>query len=129
MKLKISDLINSQSALADIVSLALKPNYSLRVARFIKLIQTELTNFEEERKKLIDKYGKKDEQGELIKKGDNVELNDPDAFNKEYFELLNEEVSFPDTLKKLKLSDIGVNIKPSTVLMVEWLFEDLDSDN
>lgn len=84
-----------------------------RIARLFKEKQDVL---EAERIKLLDKYAKKNEKGEKIldKSGRNYEMEDIDAFQKEYKETLDDAALF-DILPSNK-SDFSVVKK----IVLEW---------
>lgn len=85
--------------------------------RFCKLIGERLKEIEEERFKLIDKYVKKDEEGNFLTKEKNgiqiYDIENIESFNKEYEELMREELVIDETNERkemlLTVRDILLN--------------------
>lgn len=100
-----------------IMSLELTAKKSRLRTRFIKLITERLKEIEEEKMNFINKYGEKNENGELKTKEEDGQqmyiIKDIDNFNKEMNELMNEELIIDETNERkdilLNLQDIILN--------------------
>lgn len=122
--LTLDNLINSVNILQRISSEPLKAKTAYVVAKLIKAADAEMTNFNEIRFNLIDKYGEKDENGEFKTEGNNVILKKEtiDDFNKELQELLNTSLTF--NVNKLNLDDLeSINFTPSEMIQLEPFIE------
>jgi hypothetical protein len=107
MKLKLNQLIGMRGSLVKLLEKDMPIKQSYNLARFIKQANTELEQFEQSRIKLVNKYGEKDEQGNVTV----AEFNQPQFMN-ELNELTDLEIDFPH-FRALKLSDLR-NITFST---------------
>lgn len=122
--LTLDNLINSINILQRISSEPLKAKTAYVVAKLIKAADAEMTNFNEIRFNLIDKYGEKDENGEFKTDGNNVILKKEtvDDFNKELRELLNTSITF--NVNKLNLDDLeSINFTPAEMIQLEPFIE------
>ena len=107
MQLKLSQLITMRNSLTKLVEKDLPIKQSYNLARFIKKANEELTSFEEARIKLVNKYGEKDETGNL-----SVTEKNQQQFLNELEELTDIEIEF-DNFRALKLADLR-NVTLST---------------
>ena len=109
--LKLMDALNTLSRVS-VGELPIKVAYGLK--KNIDIISKELETFEGLRKELIEKYGDRDEEGNLkIKDGQYVVTNMED-FTKEYSELQNIEndIEFYDMdLNALLNLDINISLR------------------
>lgn len=100
MKLKLSQLIAMRGSLVKLIEKDLPIKQSFNLAKFIKKANDELEQFEQQRVKLVNRYGAKDEEGNIAVK---------DEFQQQFVNELNElteiEVDFED-FKPLKLADL-----------------------
>lgn len=90
-----------------------------------KFLEEQSKTYEEMRKELLQKHGKKDDKGELLM-GDNgqVEFDEgkKDAFIKDHKALLDQEVEIKD---KIKLNDLAaVKLSASDLLVLEDLIQE-----
>lgn len=122
--MKLYQLIESKESLKKLNTaegLPFKVAFSL--AKDIREIDEALTVYENKRKELINKYGKKDDNGELIIKDDNVELTDRFAFANEFNSLVMEDVDLD--IKKINVDDLESvdNMTPSDINNIEFLLD------
>jgi len=100
MKLKLSQLIAMRGSLVKLIEKDLPIKQSFNLAKFIKTANEELEQFEQQRVKLVNRYGAKDEEGNIAVK---------DEFQQQFVNELNElteiEVDF-EGFKPLKLADL-----------------------
>ena len=107
MKLKLSQLIGMRGSLIKLLEKDMPIKQSYNLARFIKQANTELEQFEQHRIKLVNKYGERDEQGNVSV----AELRQGEFMN-ELNELTEMEIDFPH-FRPIKLADLR-NITLST---------------
>ena len=92
MKLKNREMINMQNVLTSIGSKQIDPVLGVDIARNNFNLMTMTKPVLDEKEKLLDKYGKKDEAGKLITDNEgNVTLADPKKYNSEYNRLMDAE--------------------------------------
>lgn len=132
MKITLKEVSEMQAGLDVILAkeLPVRPAYWL--ARFLDKVRSEIGATEKIRMQLIDKYAKKDKDGEFIFKKDNKgkDLQEYDftkenseKFGKEYTEL--SEVEMEIDFKPIKLSDLGdITIKPIVLLQLKKIIEE-----
>jgi len=100
MKLKLAQLIAMRGSLVKLIEKDLPVKQSYNLAKFIKKANEELEQFEQQRIKLVNRYGEKDEAGNIAVK---------EEFQQQFMNELNElteiEVDFPN-FKPLKLADL-----------------------
>ncbi|MGG7215422.1 hypothetical protein ACQPUY_17780, partial [Clostridium nigeriense] len=90
----------------------------------ITKIDRELTAYNKEREKLINKYGEKDEEGNLKTKEDGtINILDIDSFNKDLKEILEIETEVDIHLIDLEKVNVDINITPGELMLVDYMFE------
>jgi single-stranded DNA-specific DHH superfamily exonuclease len=90
MKVTLEQLKNSEPSLVKLSNSVLPINLAYRISKALKVIASELTILEEQRKKLVTKYGAKNEEGNLVVTQENIQ-----KFVEEFSQLLKEEVDIP----------------------------------
>lgn len=124
--LKMSDLLNATETLQKLSQKELKAKLALSIARVLKEAEREIQNFNEIRMNLINKYGEKDDQGELITddKGNcKIPPEGIDTFTKELNELVNTDLEI--NANKLKLSDIeSLDFTPGDMAVLEAFIDE-----
>lgn len=108
--IKIRDVLVASQGLNDIQTTKIKASVGFKIVRVKKQLDDLLETFEEQRKVLIQKYGKKDEKGELVNENDTVQIEDREKFNTEYKELLEEEVAIDTTISEDDINEIEVTL-------------------
>jgi hypothetical protein len=89
MTLKLGQLKNSEQALVALSNCTLPIALAYRISKVLKVIASELTDLEETRQKLVQKYGV-EQDGNVVVTNDNI-----DAFVEEFNPLLSEDVELP----------------------------------
>lgn len=121
IKVQINDLLNSTEALQKLSKTDLKAKLAWQVARLLKAADKEIQEFNETRLKLIQKYGEKDESGELItdEKGNCKILPDSlDSFSTELNELVNSEIEL--NVNKIAIDDLdSISFTPADMNSLE----------
>ena len=121
IKISMNDLLNCTETLQKLSQKELKARLALSIARVLKEAEREIQNFNEVRMNLINKYGEKGEDGQLVtdENGNCKILPDGiDTFTKELNDLVNTEVEI--NANKLKLADLeNLDFTPGQMAMLE----------
>lgn len=136
MKLKINDVLNLEKEIRAIMVKEMSPRFSLKISRIYTKLDSEIKLYEEQRKKIINKYAIKDENGqpkEFVEKDINGEEqkiirweNDkiPEV-NKEYSELVNLEIEID--ISKITMDDLekeDIKLTPVNLINLEKIIEE-----
>jgi single-stranded DNA-specific DHH superfamily exonuclease len=109
MKLKLSELKNAEPALRKLLnSDLLNVKTAYRLGRSISKIDSELTQLEATRVRLVNKYGQKDKKGTITVKKENIE-----KFTQDMSKLLSMDVNL--SIEPISLADLPDNIGLSPV--------------
>lgn len=125
INVKISDLLNASEVLQELSKKQLKARLAFEVSRLLKAADTEVTQFNEARMKVINKFGEKDENGELSTDENGncriVPANISD-FNNELTELISAEVEL--NANKIKMNALeNLDFTPSDMVVLEPFIE------
>ena len=71
--------------------------------KFLKILNEAIIETEEFRKELLTKYSEKDDEGNALIENNSYVLEDAEAFNKEYLELMSEEFIIDETNSKREM--------------------------
>ena len=124
MKLSNEKLVNSIGVLSKLTNMELPIKLSYAFSKNITKIDRELTVYNKERQKLIEKYGEKDEEGKLKTKEDGtINILDIDSFNKDLKEILEIETEVDIHLIELDKVNVDVNITPGELMIVDYMFK------
>lgn len=124
MKLSNEKLVNSIGVLSKLTNMELPIKLSYAFSKNITKIDRELTVYNKEREKLINKYGEKDEEGNLKTKEDGtINILDIDSFNKDLKEILEIETEVDIHLIDLEKVDADINITPGELIVIDYMFE------
>ena len=118
MKITIANLVNSTApVLSKMMNKELSPVTSFKLVTLVKAVNNEIEVFNGERVKLLEKYGKKNEEN------DSYEILDEnkDAFNKDISELLALEVDI--VTDKINLSEENIKISPIDMMAIAEFVE------
>ena len=125
IKIKLNDVVNATETFNKIMQQSFKGSLAFKIARLARELDTEMKTFNEERQKIIQKYGNKDENGELIVdengnvKFDNTKLEE---INQEFNSLVETELEI--NADKLPMDSIdNFEITPQEMLNIEVFFE------
>lgn len=115
---KLGELRGIAEGLNDILQkeLPIKPAYWL--GKLGKAIQKELAEYEENRIKLVNKYGLRDAEEKLVVEGGQYQFADKDAFGVAVTELANTEIEVD--FNPLTLDQMGdIKISPVTMMRLD----------
>jgi uncharacterized HAD superfamily protein len=107
MNIKLGNLNNILEGMNIFLQKELPIKISYKLSRLNKILIEEYQQFEESRKKLIDKYGSKDSDGNLITQDDLVQFNEENR------------VLFINEFSDLLDIDIHINFEPININELE----------
>lgn len=126
IEVKMETIINSIPSLQKIISREMKTKVAFQIARLSREIERESNLFQEYKKQLVEKYGLRKENNELVvdERGNyNIEPKNIEAFNKEMQEILNEMVTL--NANKIALSDLeNEKFTPAEIYPLEEYIEE-----
>jgi hypothetical protein len=124
MLIKNETLVNSVGVLSKLNNMKLNIKVSYAVAKNISKIEKELEIYNKEKAKLIDKYGEKDEEGNLkVDEAGNIEITDKENWSKDIKELL--EIENEIDIHKINEEDLikcDCDITPGELILVDYMF-------
>ena len=125
IKIKLNDVVNATETFNKIMQQSFKGSLAFKIARLARELDTEMKTFNEERQKIIQKYGNKDENGELIvDENGNIKFDNAniEEINQEFSSLLETELEI--NADKLPMDSIdNFEITPQEMLNIEVFFE------
>lgn len=128
IKIQLGELKEMLQALDELAVAKLPVKTAYWVQKFGKKLVKEYSSFEEQRKKIIDEHGKRDEKGNLIIENGQYVMDDAEAFAKEYNELasITIELDFnPITIEQLG----NTVVTPSALARLEkYIISDDDKE-
>ncbi len=128
IKVKIADIINGTEVLRKLSQADFKAKTAWQIARLLKSTEAEIQGFQEAREALVNKYGEKNENGELVvdeKKNYKFMPENLEAFVAEFNDLVESEVEI--NANKLKIEQIleaeKADFSPSDMVALEPFIE------
>lgn len=125
IKIKLNDVVNATETFNKIMQQSFKGSLAFKIARLARELDKEMRTFNEERQKIIQKYGSKDENGELIiDENGNIkfETANLEEINQEFSSLMDTELEI--NADKLPMDSIDeFEITPQEMLQIEKFFE------
>jgi hypothetical protein len=116
MKIKLSSLLAKKEALIQLVNKQLPVRASFKLGKTVRLINTELSEYEKVRTDLVKKYGKETENGDFTVIKDTPEMK---SFQEELSQILDEEIEID--IQPISLSDLGEEITIESSHMSELI--------
>jgi hypothetical protein len=127
MKLSNEKLVNSIEVLSKLINMNLNIKASYMIARNISIIENEVSIYNSEREKLINKYGKKDEDGKLkLNENNTIQLEEDylEDWNKDIKELLELEVDVNiEEINKEDLFKCNCDISPRELILINFMIK------
>lgn len=124
IKLTMKEVVNAAPVLAKLTNQSFSGIATFKIARLLKAFDEEVSLFEETRAKLIQKYCKKDENGNLIQENNQLQV-EPDkieAFNEELNALLSTVVELKG--EKLQIDYFeNIALTPIEASVIEMFIE------
>ena len=126
IKVNLNDIVNSVDTFQTIMGQSFKGSLAFKIARLARELNKEMETFNEQRRKILNEYCIKDENGELKPdENGNVQII-PDKineFNNEFSNLLATEVEI--NADKLPMDSMdSFDITPQQMLNIEMFFEE-----
>lgn len=126
IKVNLNDIVNSVDTFQTIMGQSFKGSLAFKIARLARELNKEMETFNEQRRKILNEYCVKDENGELKPdENGNVQII-PDKineFNNEFSNLLATEVEI--NADKLPMDSMdSFDITPQQMLNIEMFFEE-----
>ena len=127
MKLTNRKIVNDANLLGNLTHKQLPIKVSYAIAKNISKIEKELEIYNKEKRKLIDKYCLKDEEGNLIDENNQFKIADGnlEAWNKDMNELLDIEIDI--NIHKFSKDDLfnsNCNITPAELMLIDYMIEE-----
>lgn len=119
IEVTVEEIVDSTSVVKQMMNMAMKSRVAYQIARLARELENELKTFENERMKLIQKYGEKDENGDL-KTDENGQYTIPKDNIKEFGDESNEllETKVELNVNKIKLEDLDCELNPGQILRI-----------
>lgn len=126
IKVSLNNIVNSIDTFQVIMQQSFKGSLAFKIARLARELNKEMETFSEQRRKIVNEYSLKDENGEIkADENGNIQIT-PDRiqeFNTEFTNLLNTEVEInADKLPMDSIDDFEVS--PQQMLNIEMFFEE-----
>jgi len=126
IKVSLNDIVNSIDTFQVIMQQSFKGSLAFKIARLARELNKEMETFNEQRRKIVNEYSLKDENGEVkFDENGNIQIT-PDRiqeFNTEFTNLLNTEVEI--NADKLPMDNIDdFEVSPQQMLNIEMFFEE-----
>ena len=126
IKVSLNDIVSSVDTFQTIMGQSFKGSLAFKIARLARELNKEMETFNEQRRKILNEYCVKDENGELKPdENGNVQII-PDKineFNNEFSNLLATEVEI--NADKLPMDSMdSFDITPQQMLNIEMFFEE-----
>lgn len=128
MKITNRRIVNDANFLFNLVQKQFPVKVSYAISKNISKLERELKIYNSERQKIINKYCKKDEEGNLVIDENNqyhIEDENIDVCNKELNELLDIEIEV--NIHKFKLDDLmhgNYEMSPSEMALIDYMIEE-----
>ncbi len=131
MKVKLSQIINSQEGLKALLSIKLPVKISYALGKLVNKMQPDLKVFDEQKMKLIKELGDPAPDSPIINgEAQNWQVKPENLakFGEELGKLLEIEIELnfndSDPFQKIKIADLGeINIEPLQLMNLDWLLE------
>lgn len=102
--IKNADLMGVEGALEQLLKYAMPVQTAMRLRKAVRPVTTHLTDVKNEIQRLIDRYGKRGADGQLLHRGQQPIFADETGFNQEYKALMELEEDFdPISIDDLKI--------------------------
>lgn len=121
----LNDIFNAVPALREISTKEFPGSVTFKIARLIRELDKEIQLFEEERSKIANKYGEKDENGNLvIQEGGNIKIldNKIQDCNEELQALFNTQVEINANKLPIDIFD-SIEMTPTQAMNLEAIVD------
>lgn len=121
MKLTLNEIVEMNIALREISEKEFPINISVLISDNIQKLSEKAKIFESNRIKLIEKYGEKDKDGNIVENNGQVKITDQKKFIEEFNELSNTEIGID--LNMLDISGLKLDVKPITIMKIRKIIK------
>lgn len=126
ISLKLNEVVNIAQHMNTLMNQNFSGATAFKIARIVRELSKEVETFDKERAKLVEKYGERDENGQVILDANGTVKVIPSMTqdcNKEFDELMEQEVQInASKLPSEVIEEMGA-ISPNTMLALEPIFE------
>jgi len=126
IEIKLGEIMSSMDTMQKLANVSFKGKTAFQIARILKKLDDEIKTFNDTRSTLIQKYGVKDENGQLIvDEQGNCKLQEDGVvdFNKELNELLNTTIEINANKLDVNSLDEG-DFTPADMIALEPFIEE-----
>lgn len=130
IKLKLAQLESAIGALESLSRMDMPIKLAYGISRIISKVTNEVKLYEDARTKLIEKYGQRDSEGNIVNNGGSIpiKLEEQDAFQRDFLSLVDTEIEINcHAISVDRLLESGVNISPRDLVAID-VFLDTDTD-
>jgi len=129
MRIRLEELINSVSALRQLIGQELPAPIAFRLARLIKQVEEVLRDYDAQRLVLLEKYAKREGNNFVFRKEDGAADEEAvRAFLEEHARLIAEEIELPG-VRRLSLADLkDIRLTAEHARALGWLVETGDEE-
>ena len=123
--LTLNDIFNAVPALREISSKEFPGSTTFKIARLIRELDKEIQLFEEERMKIANKYGEKDENGNLIPlENGTIKISDDKVqeCNEEFQALFNTQIEINANKLPIEIFD-SIEMTPTQAMNLEAIVD------
>ena len=126
IKLKLGEIVSMNEVMGKIMEQPFPANMTFKIARLAREIAKEIQTFEESRVKIAEKYGRRNENGEL-EVSENGQVSIPTEkiaeCNKDFSELIQTEIEI--NANKIPLSAFdNVTLTPREMMAIEAIIDE-----
>ena len=126
IEIKLNEVLNSMDTMQKLATQKFKSKTAFQIARILKKLDEEIKIFNDTRAALIQKYGERDENGELKVDDNNnctIQKEALENFNQELSDLLNTTIEI--NADKINIDDLSEgSFTPSEIIALEAFIEE-----
>jgi len=126
IKVTLNDIFNATETFQAIMSQSVKGSLAFKIARLARELNKEMETFNEQRRKILEEYCIKDENGEIKQNENGTVQIIPEKiseFNEEFTNLLNTEVEV--NADKIPMDSIdNFNLTPQQIITIEMFIDE-----
>lgn len=126
MVLTLNDILNISPILHKLSQQTFTGKMVFQIARLIKMVDEELNTLESARQKIVEKYGVRDENGNLnVNENGQVHISPEnyDSCNQEFYDLLSTEVNIDASPISLSCFD-NIELTPNEAILLGKIVEE-----
>ena len=124
IKVNLNDVLNATETFKIIMQQPVRGSIAFKIARLARELDKEMQTFNQEKQKLFDKYGEKDENGKLVIENNIIK------FPPENMQVINDELNaLLDTELEINADKLSIDtldqfeLTPQQMMNVEMFFE------